>query len=89
MLKAKKKEGTNALVATSFTPSPSLASVRQHPTPSLPAHPSPHRQVCYEREIDTVILTCCHRVVCVRCSALVKCCPVCRCVYAWMDRARV
>eukprot|EP00743_Colponemidia_sp_Colp-15_P003784 GILK01004081.1.p1 GENE.GILK01004081.1~~GILK01004081.1.p1 ORF type:complete len:816 (-),score=109.19 GILK01004081.1:45-2492(-) len=35
-------------------------------------------KVCFEREIDTVLLECCHRVVCHRCSGHLHQCPVCR-----------
>lgn len=35
-------------------------------------------KICYEREIDTVILDCNHRTVCARCLDQVTTCPLCR-----------
>lgn len=35
-------------------------------------------KICYEREIDTVILDCNHRAVCARCLDQVSVCPLCR-----------
>merc|ERR1712079_56943 len=35
-------------------------------------------KICYEREIDTVILDCNHRTVCARCLEQVSTCPLCR-----------
>jgi len=35
-------------------------------------------KICYEREIDTVILDCNHRAVCARCLEQVSSCPLCR-----------
>merc|ERR1712151_148797 len=35
-------------------------------------------KICYEREIDTVILDCNHRAVCARCLDQVSACPLCR-----------
>lgn len=35
-------------------------------------------KICYEREIDTVILECNHRAVCARCLGQVATCPLCR-----------
>lgn len=35
-------------------------------------------KICYEREIDTVILDCNHRTVCARCLEQVSSCPLCR-----------
>mmetsp|Transcript_85667 Transcript_85667/g.239358 ORF Transcript_85667/g.239358 Transcript_85667/m.239358 type:complete len:792 (+) Transcript_85667:172-2547(+) len=35
-------------------------------------------KICYEREIDTVILDCNHRAVCARCLDQVTTCPLCR-----------
>lgn len=35
-------------------------------------------KICYEREIDTVILDCNHRAVCGRCLDQVASCPLCR-----------
>jgi len=35
-------------------------------------------KICYEREINTVILHCNHRVVCLRCLEQVQNCPLCR-----------
>ena len=35
-------------------------------------------RLCYERNIDTVVLECGHRVMCSRCSGNVRNCPVCR-----------
>lgn len=34
--------------------------------------------VCYENDRDTVFIPCKHNVTCVKCSKLVKVCPVCR-----------
>ena len=41
-------------------------------------------RICYEREIDTVLLDCAHRVMCFRCASNIHQCPVCR-----QDIARV
>merc|ERR1712159_843249 len=35
-------------------------------------------KICYEREINTVILDCNHRAVCARCLDQVTTCPLCR-----------
>mmetsp|Transcript_14498 Transcript_14498/g.41674 ORF Transcript_14498/g.41674 Transcript_14498/m.41674 type:complete len:490 (-) Transcript_14498:94-1563(-) len=35
-------------------------------------------KICYEREIDTVIMDCSHRAVCARCLDQVTTCPLCR-----------
>lgn len=35
-------------------------------------------KICYEREIDTVILDCSHRTVCARCLDQLATCPLCR-----------
>jgi len=35
-------------------------------------------KICYEREINTVIMKCAHRVVCTRCMREVSICPICR-----------
>merc|ERR1712228_939298 len=35
-------------------------------------------KICYEREIDTVLLDCNHRTVCQRCLEQVQLCPLCR-----------
>mmetsp|Transcript_110192 Transcript_110192/g.235255 ORF Transcript_110192/g.235255 Transcript_110192/m.235255 type:complete len:782 (+) Transcript_110192:69-2414(+) len=35
-------------------------------------------KICYEREINTVILDCSHRAVCARCLDQVSTCPLCR-----------
>merc|ERR1712060_91413 len=35
-------------------------------------------KICYEREINTVILDCNHRAVCARCLDQVATCPLCR-----------
>jgi hypothetical protein len=35
-------------------------------------------KICYEREINTVILDCNHRTVCSRCLDQVATCPLCR-----------
>lgn len=35
-------------------------------------------KICYEREINTVIVDCSHRAVCARCLEQVQQCPVCR-----------
>jgi len=35
-------------------------------------------KICYEREINTVILDCNHRAVCARCLCQVATCPLCR-----------
>mmetsp|Transcript_52553 Transcript_52553/g.81983 ORF Transcript_52553/g.81983 Transcript_52553/m.81983 type:complete len:186 (+) Transcript_52553:2-559(+) len=35
-------------------------------------------KICYEREINTVILDCNHRAVCARCLEQVTSCPLCR-----------
>eukprot|EP00747_Dinoflagellata_sp_TGD_P079921 gnl/TRDRNA2_/TRDRNA2_160696_c2_seq1.p1 gnl/TRDRNA2_/TRDRNA2_160696_c2~~gnl/TRDRNA2_/TRDRNA2_160696_c2_seq1.p1 ORF type:complete len:131 (+),score=29.20 gnl/TRDRNA2_/TRDRNA2_160696_c2_seq1:147-539(+) len=35
-------------------------------------------KICYEREINTVVLDCNHRAVCARCLDQVSTCPLCR-----------
>jgi hypothetical protein len=35
-------------------------------------------KICYEREINTVVLDCNHRAVCARCLEQVVACPLCR-----------
>jgi len=35
-------------------------------------------RICYEREINTVLLECAHRVMCNRCAGSFSSCPVCR-----------
>lgn len=35
-------------------------------------------KICYEREINTVILDCSHRAICARCLEMVSHCPLCR-----------
>jgi hypothetical protein len=35
-------------------------------------------KICYEREINTVVLDCNHRAVCARCLDQVATCPLCR-----------
>lgn len=35
-------------------------------------------KICYEREIDSVVLDCAHRVMCNRCAKNFTSCPVCR-----------
>ncbi|CAK9054549.1 Baculoviral IAP repeat-containing protein 2 (Cellular inhibitor of apoptosis 1) (C-IAP1) (IAP homolog B) (Inhibitor of apoptosis protein 2) (hIAP-2) (hIAP2) (RING finger protein 48) (RING-type E3 ubiquitin transferase BIRC2) (TNFR2-TRAF-signaling complex protein 2) [Durusdinium trenchii] len=37
-------------------------------------------KICFEREINTVILDCNHRAVCSRCLDQVSTCPLCRAV---------
>jgi len=36
-------------------------------------------KICYDREIDTIVIPCNHRVVCWRCGAGVKTCPWGKC----------
>mmetsp|Transcript_8304 Transcript_8304/g.16372 ORF Transcript_8304/g.16372 Transcript_8304/m.16372 type:complete len:738 (+) Transcript_8304:1846-4059(+) len=35
-------------------------------------------KICFEREIDAVLLDCCHRLMCTRCANKTGTCPVCR-----------
>lgn len=62
-------------------PASPIASIKPIASPALansPYNGSMQCKICFERQIDTVILRCGHVCVCSKCTPQLKLCPICR-----------